>query len=118
MTTWQGPPASAIADAHALTLGGFLVEVCAAHGDREALVFDDRLGDPAPRDTVRWSYADLERESRATAARLVAHGVAPGDRVGLLMGNRPELVAGIFGAALAGAVVVPLSTFSTVPELV
>src|SRR4051812_673080 len=119
MTTWQGPPASAIADAHTLTLGGFLVEVCAAHGDREALVFDDPLGDPAhPRDTVRWSYADLERESRATAARLVARGVARGDRVGLLMGNRPELVAGIFGAALAGAVVVPLSTFSTVPELV
>lgn len=118
MTTWEGPPASAIADAHALTLGGFLVEVCAAHGDREALVFDDPLLRSAKTNaTVRWSYADLERESRATAARLVARGVAPGDRVGLVMGNRPELVAGIFGAALAGAVVVPLSTFATRPEL-
>ena len=31
MTTWEGPSTSAITDAHALTLGDFLVEVCAAH---------------------------------------------------------------------------------------
>ena len=115
MTTWEGPPASAIADAHALTLGGFLVEVCAAHGEREALVFDDPLRGG---ETVRWTYGDLEREARAVAARLVAHGVMPGDRVGLVMGNRPELVAGIVGTAMAGVVVVPVSTFSTRSELV
>jgi acyl-CoA synthetase (AMP-forming)/AMP-acid ligase II len=97
-----------------MTLGGFLVEVCVAHGTREALVFDDPLRDGA---TVRWRYADLEREARGMAARLVARGVAPGDRVGLVMGNRPELVAAIFGVALTGAVVVPLSTFSTPGEL-
>jgi acyl-CoA synthetase (AMP-forming)/AMP-acid ligase II len=33
------------------------------------------------------------------------------------MANRPEAVAAVFGAALAGAVVVPLSTFSPKPEL-
>jgi acyl-CoA synthetase (AMP-forming)/AMP-acid ligase II len=33
------------------------------------------------------------------------------------MGNRPEAVASLFGAALAGAVAVPLSTFSSKPEL-
>ena len=115
MTTWEGPSTSAITDAHALTLGDFLVEVCAAHAGTEALVFDDPLRDGT---TVRWSYTDLEREARAVAARLVARGVAPGDRLGLVMGNRPELVAGIFGTAMAGAVVVPLSTFSTRPELV
>jgi acyl-CoA synthetase (AMP-forming)/AMP-acid ligase II len=98
-----------------MTLGGFLGEVCAAHRAREALVFDDPLQGGA---TVRWSYADLDREARAVAARLVVRGVAPGDRVGLVMGNRPELVAAIFGVALAGAVVVPLSTFSTPGELV
>lgn len=123
MTTWEGPPASVItgqgADAHAMTLGGFLLEVCAEHGPREALVFDDPLRDPdAAGATVRWTYTDLEREARAVAARLVARGVAPGAPVGLVMGNRPELVAAIFGVALAGAVVVPLSTFSTPGELV
>ena len=119
MTTWEGPPASRIADAHALTLGGFLMEVCAMHRDREALVFDDPLRGPeGVGDTVRWTYGDLERAAREFAARLVTRGVAPGDRVGLVMGNRPELVAGIFGTALAGAVVVPISTFSTVAELI
>jgi acyl-CoA synthetase (AMP-forming)/AMP-acid ligase II len=33
------------------------------------------------------------------------------------MGNRPEAVAALFGASLAGAVAVPLSTFSPKPEL-
>ena len=33
------------------------------------------------------------------------------------MGNRPEAVAALFGAALAGAVTVPLSTFAPPPEL-
>ena len=62
MTTWEGPPASTIADAHALTLGGFLVEVCAAHADREALVFDDPLRASSREGvTVRWTYTDLER---------------------------------------------------------
>ena len=98
-----------------MTLGGFLIEVCAAHGEREALVFDDPLRDGS---TVRWTYADLEREARAVAARLVAYGLGRGDHVGLVLGNRPEMVAAIFGVALAGGVVVPLSTFSTAGELV
>ena len=33
------------------------------------------------------------------------------------MANRPEAVAAFFGAAMTGAVVAPLSTFSTGPEL-
>ena len=33
------------------------------------------------------------------------------------MGNRPEMIASIFGIALAGGVAVPLSTFSTTAEL-
>ena len=115
MTTWEGPPATSITDAHVMTLGGFLIEVCAAYGEREALVFDDPLRDGR---TVRWTYVDLEREARAVAARLAAYGLGRGDRVGLVLGNRPEMVAAIFGVALAGGVVVPLSTFSTAGELV
>jgi acyl-CoA synthetase (AMP-forming)/AMP-acid ligase II len=97
-----------------LTLGGFLLEVCSRYADGEALVFDDPLRDGA---TVRWTYADLERESRNVARALLALGVSRGDHVATLMGNRPEAVAAFFGVALAGAVVVPLSTFSTEPEL-
>src|SRR5215213_496078 len=47
----------------------------------------------------------------------MATGVGRGQAVGILMGNRPEAVAALFGAALAGAVAVPLSTFAPEPEL-
>jgi len=114
-TTWEGPPLDAAVGGHRLTLADVVVEVAAAHGDREALVFDDPLRDRA---TVRWTYTELERRSRAVAAALVERGVGFGTRVGLLLGNRPELVASLFGTALAGGVAVPLSTFSTSDELV
>ena len=91
----------------ALTLGGFLTEVGHRFADREALV----LGD------VRWTYAELLQQSRAVAAALIAGGTAKFSRVGILMGNRPEAVAAFFGAAMAGAVAVPMSTFSPRPEI-
>ena len=114
MTTWEGPSVEAITDVHRLTLGDFLVEACGMHGTREALVFDDPLRDGT---TIRWSYADLERESRAVAAALIERGVGLSTRVGILLGNRPELVAAIFGTALAGGTPVPISTFSKPAEL-
>ena len=109
-----GPPVAAVTGIGALTLGGFVEQVCAAHSGREALVFDDPLDGGA---TVRWTYGDLLRETRAVARSLVAAGVQPTDRVAILMANRPQAVAAFFGAALTGAVVTPLSTFSTRSEL-
>jgi fatty-acyl-CoA synthase len=114
VTTFEGPELPAACHVGALTLGGFLAEVCAAHTEREALVFDDLLLDGA---TVRWTYGDLDREARSIAAGLIARGVGHSTRVGVLMGNRPEAIASIFGIALAGGVAVPLSTFSTTHEL-
>jgi long-chain acyl-CoA synthetase len=46
-----------------------------------------------------------------------ARGVMPGDRVGLFLGNRPELVIAYFGALRAGAVVVPINPALTAPEV-
>ncbi len=109
-----GPPLSSVEGMGELTLGDFAEQVCAAHAGREALVFDDPLRDGA---TVRWTYGELLRQIRGVALSLLAAGVHPGDRVAILMANRPEAVAAFFGAAMAGAVVAPLSTFSTGPEL-
>jgi fatty-acyl-CoA synthase len=114
VSTFEGPPLDSVPGIGALTLGGFLTEVGARHADREALVFDDPLLDG---ETVRWTYADLVREATAIAAGLIERGVGHSTRVGIVMGNRPEAVASIFGVALAGGVAVPISTFSTPNEL-
>lgn len=111
--TLSGPPLLEAPDVGALTLGQVLTDRAAALPDHEALVFDD----PLSGDTVRWTYRDLLDEARQVAKALIASGTSKGTHVGILMGNRPEAVASLFGAALAGAVAVPLSTFSPGPEL-
>jgi acyl-CoA synthetase (AMP-forming)/AMP-acid ligase II len=114
VTTFEGPPVDGFAGIGALTMGGFLDEVAARFATNEAMVFDDPLLDGT---TVRWSYAELLREAQRIGRALVALGVDRGERVGILMGNRPEAVAALFGAAMVGAVAVPLSTFAPKPEL-
>jgi fatty-acyl-CoA synthase len=103
----SGPPASAEPGLGALTLPGFLREVTAAYGEREALV----LG------TVRWTYAELRERAVEVVRALRARGVGKDGRVGVLMTNRPEWVAAVFGITIAGGVAVTLSTFSTPAEL-
>jgi fatty-acyl-CoA synthase len=96
----------------ALTLGGFLSEVCSKNADKEALVFH-----PASGPVVRITYAQVWTEAFAVAQRLVARGVTKETRVGLLATNSPEWITAMFGIALAGGTCVALSTFSTAPEL-
>lgn len=112
MTVHEGPPLDG--PVRPLTLAGFLDEVTARHGTREALVLDDPLRDGA---TVRWTYADLHERATRIGRALVADGVAPGDPVAVVMANRPEAVAALFGIALAGGVAVLVSTFAPGPEL-
>ncbi|MFA5941131.1 MAG: class I adenylate-forming enzyme family protein [Sinimarinibacterium sp.] len=96
----------------ALTLGGFLREVCAANAAKEALVFHLPNGE-----VVRRSYAQVWDEAQTVARALVARGVTKETRVGLLVTNRPEWVTAMFGIALAGGTCVALSTFAKGPEL-
>ena len=63
------------------------------------------------------SYAQLERESDAFAAALVAQGVAKGDRVALLLPNCPQALIAQFGVWKAGAIVAPLNPLYTEREL-
>jgi fatty-acyl-CoA synthase len=96
----------------ALTLGGFLREVCAANGPKEALVY--HLPDGT---VVRKTYAQVWDEAFTVARALVARGVTRETRVGLLVTNRPEWITGMFGIALSGGTCVALSTFAKGPEL-
>jgi acyl-CoA synthetase (AMP-forming)/AMP-acid ligase II len=114
VTTFHGPALEGFPGIGALTLPGFLDDIAERFGPNEALVFDDPLRGGT---TVRWTYAELREQARRVAAALLDQGQVPGSPVGILMGNRPEAVAALFGASLAGALAVPMSTFAAPPEL-
>ncbi|MCO5169958.1 MAG: AMP-binding protein [Planctomycetes bacterium] len=59
---------------------------------------------------ARVTYEEALARSKAAAARLVAAGVRPGDRVLLLGENSPEWGLGYFAAQFAGATAVPLES--------
>jgi fatty-acyl-CoA synthase len=107
----HGPPLAAEAGIGALTLGGYLREVTGRFGPREAAVL--RLGDAAE----RWTYDELWARSVEVARALIACGLGKGERVGVLMTNRLEFLASVFGTALAGGVATTISTFFTPAEL-
>ncbi len=107
----HGPPLEQEPGQGSHTIAGYLREVAALHGPGEAVVM--RSGGYRQ----SWSYDDLLARSLEVAKALVASGVGKDARVGILMTNRPEFLSSLFGAALAGAVPVALSTFSTRAEL-
>jgi acyl-CoA synthetase (AMP-forming)/AMP-acid ligase II len=108
----RGAPVSEEPGMGALTLPGYLREVTQRYAEREALVFHH------PDGTVeRWSYAELWDKATAVARALVAVGVGKESRVGVMMTNRPEWIAAVFGVGLAGGVAATISTFSTPVEL-
>jgi acyl-CoA synthetase (AMP-forming)/AMP-acid ligase II len=76
-------------------------------GDAALLVCDDDV----------LTYADAERQSADLARGLLAAGVGPGSRVGVLHPNGSEFVVATLAIARVGAVTVPLSTLSTGHEL-
>ena len=72
-------------------------------GRRTALVFDEF--------DVRLSFDDVDVRTNQFANALRALGVAPGDRVALMLRNRPEFPLAWLGIVKAGAVMVPLNRF-------
>jgi O-succinylbenzoic acid--CoA ligase len=63
------------------------------------------------------SFAELERSAENSARALRALGVRDGEPVAALLGNAPEFVSVVHGAALCGAALVPLNARLTGPEL-
>jgi fatty-acyl-CoA synthase len=89
-----------------LTHGRFLGQVAERYSGHEALVSGDR----------RLTYAHLHDEVRAFGKGLLALGVTKGAKVAVMLGNRPEFVVAAYGAALVGAVAVPVSTLAAADE--
>lgn len=66
----------------------------------------------------RWTYAEHGRAAASFARWLVADaGVQPGDRIALAASNRIAWSIAFWGAAAAGAVIVPLNSWGTGEEL-
>jgi long-chain acyl-CoA synthetase len=80
-------------------LAQHLVDTVAEHGDRPALRMDD----------VTLTYAEFLEAASKVAGSLRARGVAPGDRVGLVLPNVVSFPVTFYGALLAGAAVVPMN---------
>ncbi|MDQ2999488.1 MAG: o-succinylbenzoate--CoA ligase, partial [Chloroflexota bacterium] len=68
-------------------------------------------------DGARWTFAALDRWASAIARGLLARGAASGDRVALLLRNRPEFVALAHAAPRAGVTLVLLNARLAAPEL-
>jgi len=85
-----------------------LLEASRAHGDASFIVYEDE----------RMTFAEHHAAASAFANALVDDfGVGKGDRVAIAMRNFPEWPVAFFGAAAAGAIVVPLNAWWTGPEL-
>src|SRR5438067_10655365 len=84
----------------AQTLGDVLARHASERPQQEALVTQQR----------RITYEDLHLRARSAAATLHSLGVGRGDHVGILMGNDEKWLALFYGAALIGAVTVPVNT--------
>jgi len=79
----------------------------AARGAHDALVTD----------SARLSWTELQAKALEAARALHALGVKPGDHIGILMGNNVAWVTLFFGAAMIGAVSVPVNTRFKASEL-
>jgi long-chain acyl-CoA synthetase len=66
---------------------------------------------------TRMDFGELDRQSTAFAAALVAEGVRPGDRVALLLPNCPQFVVAELGIWKARAIAAPLNPTYTEREL-
>jgi crotonobetaine/carnitine-CoA ligase len=66
---------------------------------------------------VRLTFAEVRTIAACSAGTLVAAGVRPGERVGLMCSNRAEFMQVYLGCAWLGAIAVPINIASRGPQL-
>ena len=90
-----------------LNLGTILMTSARDRGTRPALRFNDRV----------LTYRELDAAARGMATGLRELGVAPGDKVAILVPNVPEFTISYFGILYGGGTVVPLNVLLSPPEV-
>ena len=84
------------------------VDICdkwADGSERPALIYEAANGD-----IRRYSFDDLRSLSNRTANLFAAHGASQGERIGILLPQRPETAFAHIAAYKMGAIAVPLFT--------
>ncbi len=81
------------------TIGGLFEKCARSYGPRDAIVQGD----------LRVTFDELLVRVRRAGRALLEVGLHPGDRVALLMPDRPEVLYAYYGALWAGLAVVPLN---------
>lgn len=89
-----------------LSIANGITESARAWGGRTAIIDGDRV----------LTFAEVADRARRLANTLLGHGLATGDRVAILLGNRAEYIEAAAGIAMAGLVMVPLNPRLTAPE--
>ena len=80
-------------------LSSVLDQAAAEHGERPAV----RL------DSLVLSYAELRDAAGRAASLLSSLGIAPGDRIAIMLPNVPAFPIAFYGALGAGAIIVPMN---------
>ena len=91
----------------ARTIPGLLAEITARFPERTALIAGDQ----------RVTYSQLAEEVARFSRALLASGIQPGDRVAILMGNRPEWIVAALATCSIGGTMLGVNTWSTPREL-
>lgn len=89
------------------TVADVLREQVRRRGDHPLLICDDD----------RLTYAEADRRSAELARGLLALGAGKGTHIGVLYPNGAAWIVAMLAVARIGAVVIPVSTFATAPEL-
>lgn len=100
---------------HALV--DYLVAEARSRPQAPFLIAPASAGLPFAPDGYRITYGQMLDEVQALTSRLAAAGVGPGQRVALLMGNRPEFIRYWLAINAVGASIVPLNADLTPVEM-
>ena len=87
-------------DRKILSLGTLIERNAERYGDRPAILYDDR----------RITYGELNAWANRIAHFFRTQGLQKGDRIAILLENRPELLAVLIGAAKLGVACAMLNT--------
>lgn len=96
-----GPPRGSLDIAAATLPVHQLIDLCSRHNAARIAV---ACGEK------QMTYGELEEKSNRIANTLIANGVNKGDRVGILLSRRVELLPTLLGAIKSGACYIPMDT--------